>query len=182
MWQFSIAFALLVVIIKLNELVEYLMNRFDLTIVPSTRAQDLIIAQHFYQLWLDNQVEPNSIQDNWQEMTLQFIVKARQELFFQAFIGKIDEKTVGSVSCQIFAGLYPFPFKPSIRKYGYIWNVFVESAYRRQGIGSKLTNRAIDYLRSLECTHAILHASPHGKPVYEKLGFVAKNEMILELK
>ena len=158
------------------------MNSKNLTIVPITSAQDLIIARHFYQLWLDNEIEPSSIRDDWQKMTLQFIAKARQELFFQAFIGKIDGETVGSVSCQIFAGLYPFPFKPSIRKYGYIWNVYVESAYRSQGIGSKLTNKAIDYLRSLECTHAILHASPYGKPVYEKLGFVAKNEMILELK
>jgi hypothetical protein len=34
---------------------------------------------------------------------------------------------------------------------------------------------------SLKCTHAILHASPYGKPLYESLGFVPKNEMILEL-
>ena len=157
------------------------MSDTNLTIIPTTCTEDSIIARHFYRLWLDNNVEPNSIQDDWQETTLEFIAKARSELSFQAFIGRIDGETVGSVSCQIFAGLYPFPFKPGIRKYGYIWNVYVESAYRRQGIGSKLTNKAIDYLRSLDCTHAILHASPHGKPVYEKLGFVTKNEMILDL-
>ena len=39
----------------------------------------------------------------------------------------------------------------------------------------------IDRLRSLNCTHVILHASPHGKPLYESLGFIPKNEMILEL-
>jgi ribosomal protein S18 acetylase RimI-like enzyme len=77
--------------------------------------------------------------------------------------------------------LYPSPFKSSFRKYGYIWNVFVESAYRDRGIATKLTKTAIDYLQSLDCTHAILHASPHGKPVYEKLGFVPKNEIILDL-
>ncbi len=104
-----------------------------------------------------------------------------QELSFQAFVAKIDNKIIASVSCQLFAGLYPSIFKPNIRQYGYIWNVFVESAYRRQGIGTKLTQTAIDYLQSLGCTHAILHASPHGKPVYDNLGFVPKNEMILEL-
>ena len=158
------------------------MNDTNLTIVPALSAEDSIVARHFYQLWLDNNIESNSIQDDWLEITLEFIAKARQELSFQAFVGEIDGKIVGSVSCQIFAGLYPFPFKPNVRKYGYIWNVFVESTYRRQGIGSKLTNKAINYLQSLDCTHAILHASPHGKPVYEKLGFVAKNEMILNLK
>ena len=153
----------------------------DLIIVPTSPKEDLLVAQHFYQLWLDNNINPDCIQDDWLETTLDYINKARQELSFRAFISKIDREVVGSVSCQIFAGLYPFPFKPSFRKYGYIWNVFVESAYRRQGIGSQLTNSAVDYLRSLDCTHAILHASPYGKPVYEKLGFTAKNEMILEL-
>lgn len=82
---------------------------------------------------------------------------------------------------RIFAGLYPALFKPDFRNYGYIWNVYVETNYRRQGIATKLTQEAIKYLHSLNCTHAILHASPYGKPVYENLGFVPKNEMILEL-
>ena len=151
-----------------------------ITIASSSDAS--LIAQHFYQLWLDNNVAPEQIDDDWLQKTLEFITKARQELSFQAFLGSIDEKIVASVSCQLFAGLYPSPFKPSFRKYGYIWNVFVESAYRRQGIGTQLTIAAIDYLRTLDCTHAILHASPHGKPVYENLGFVPKNEMILKLK
>jgi ribosomal protein S18 acetylase RimI-like enzyme len=121
----------------------------DLIIVPASSAEDYLVAQHFYQLWLDNNIAADSIKDDWLETTLEFITKARRELLFQAFVGKIDSKIVGSVSCQIFAGLYPFPFKPSYRKYGYVWNVFVESSYRRQGLGSKLTEKAIDYLRSL---------------------------------
>ena len=153
----------------------------DLIITTTSEAEDSILAQHFYQLWLDNKVTPDSIEDDWLEMTLNFIAKARQELSFQAFVAKIDNKIIASVSCQLFAGLYPSIFKPNIRQYGYIWNVFVESAYRRQGIGTKLTQTAIDYLQSLGCTHAILHASHHGKPVYENLGFVPKNEMILDL-
>lgn len=144
--------------------------------------EDLIVAQHFYQLWLDNDIAPDVIDDDWLQTTLEFIAKARQDLSFQAFVGIIDNEVVASVSSQIFSGLYPFPFKPSFRQYGYIWNVFVKSAYRRQGIGRELTNTAINYLRSINCSHAILHASPHGKPVYENLGFVPKNEMILELK
>lgn len=158
------------------------MSERNLIITPATTAEDSVLAQHFYQIWLDNNVTPDSINHDWQEVTLNFIAKARQELSFQAFVGKIDNKIVASVSCQLFAGLYPAIFKPKARKYGYIWNVFVESAYRRQGIGNKLTTTAIQHLTSLNCTHAILHASPLGKPVYENLGFVPKNEMILEIK
>jgi ribosomal protein S18 acetylase RimI-like enzyme len=147
----------------------------------ATNQEDFIIAQHFYQLWLDNEVSPDSIRDDWLEVTLQFIDQARQELSFQAFVAEVEGNIVASASCQLFAGLYPSPFKSEYRQYGYIWNVYVESAYRHQGIATKLTNESINYLKSLGCTRAILHASPHGKPVYEKLGFVASNEMRLEL-
>ena len=154
----------------------------NLVIIPASIAEDSIVAQHFYQLWLDNNIAPDSIDDNWLRVTLEFIAKARQELSFQAFVGKINDEIVASASCQLFGGLYPSPFKPTFRKYGYIWNVFVESTYRRQGIGTQLTKAAIGYLQSLNCSHAILHASPYGKPMYENLGFTPKNEMILELK
>jgi GNAT superfamily N-acetyltransferase len=56
-----------------------------------------------------------------------------------------------------------------------------ESPFRRQGIASQLTNKTIEYLKSLGCTRVILHASPFGKPVYESLGFSLSNEMRLDL-
>ena len=88
-------------------------------IEQATSATDKIIAQHFYQLWLDNNIAADLIRDDWLQFTLDFIQKARQELQFQAFIAKIEAEIVGSVSCQLFAGLYPSPFKIEHRHYGY---------------------------------------------------------------
>jgi ribosomal protein S18 acetylase RimI-like enzyme len=150
-------------------------------IYQATPQHDSIIAQHFYQLWLDNNVQKDLIRDNWLDITLTFIRNARLELEFQAFIAQVDAEIVGSVSCQLFAGLYPSPFTAEYRNYGYIWNVYVHSDYRRQGIATKLTKAAITHLKSLNCTKAVLNASPSGKPVYEQLGFVAGNEMTLNL-
>jgi ribosomal protein S18 acetylase RimI-like enzyme len=62
-----------------------------------------------------------------------------------------------------------------------IWNFYVQPDYRRQGIATKLTEMAIAHLKSLNCTKAVLHASPSGKPVYENLGFATSNEMMLNL-
>jgi ribosomal protein S18 acetylase RimI-like enzyme len=154
----------------------------SIEIHPATPKNDSIIAQHFYQLWLDNGVKANLMRDDWLDITLTFIQNARQELKFQAFIAQIETKIVGSVSCQLFAGLYPSPFKTEHRHYGYIWNVYVCSDYRRQGIATRLTKTASEYLKNLNCTKAVLNASPSGKPVYEQLGFVAGNEMILNLR
>ena len=106
---------------------------------------------------------------------------ARQELEFQAFVARIDNEIVGSASCQLFTGLYPAILKTQQRNYGYIWNVYVEPQYRRRGIAIELTKAAIAHLKNLNCTKAVLNASPSGKYVYEKLGFTAGNEMILNL-
>ena len=143
--------------------------------------QDSIIAQHFYQLWLDNNIPADSICDDWLSRTVKFMQDVRRELEFQAFIARVENEIVGSASCQLFAGLYPAILKTQQRKYGYIWNVYVEPRYRRRGIASELTKAAIAHLKSLNCTKALLNASPSGKPVYEKLGFVAGNEMVLDL-
>lgn len=157
------------------------MSSSSTTIHQATPEIDSIIAQHFYQLWLDNNISEDLMRDDWFDVTLKFIQQARQELKFQAFTAQVEQEIVGSVSCHLYAGLYPSPFKIEHRNYGYIWNVYVKSDYRRQGIATNLTNTAIDYLKALNCTKAVLHASPLGKPVYENIGFIANNEMILDL-
>ena len=150
-------------------------------IYQATPDVDRIIAEHFYQLWLDNNVSADLIRDDWLDVTLKFIKQARRESKFQAFVAQVETKIVGSVSCQLFAGLYPSPFKVEYRNYGYIWNVYVQSDYRRQGIATELTKTAIGYLKSLNCTKAVLHASPLGKPLYENISFISSNEMMLDL-
>jgi ribosomal protein S18 acetylase RimI-like enzyme len=142
---------------------------------------DATIARHFFQLWRDNGVSEASIQADWLETILQFIAHARQTLAYKAFVAEINGEIVASVGCQLFAGLYPHVLTQQQRKYGYIWGVYVEPEYRQQGIAKYLTKMAIAHLQSLNCTNAILHASPAGQPVYSSLGFKASNEMRLDI-
>ncbi len=147
----------------------------------ATSQDDSLIAEHFYKLWRDNDVPDHSIQSDWREITLEFIDRTRRELHYQAFVAEVEGIVVGSVGCQLFAGLYPHILAEHHRKYGYIWGVYVEPPYRGKGIAKKLTNIAIAHLKALGCTKAILHASPSGKPVYSSLGFAGSNEMQLDL-
>lgn len=153
-----------------------------ITIRETTLSEDSLIAQHFYQLWRDNDVPETAIDSNWLDITLNFITQARQELFYQAFVAEVNSVIVGSASCQLFSGLYPNVFTAEYRKFGYIWGVYVEPAYRKQGIAKKLTQSAIAYLKAIGCTRVVLNASPSGKPVYSNLGFVESNAMQLDLK
>jgi ribosomal protein S18 acetylase RimI-like enzyme len=147
----------------------------------ATLQEDSLIAEHFYQMWLDNNVSPESIQPDWLNINLQFISKVRQDLCYKAFVAEVDGKLVGSVGCQLFAGLYPNIILGNYRKYGYIWGVYVYPNYRRQGLAEQLTKMAIAYLKSIDCTRVVLHASPQGKPIYSKLGFSDTNEMRLDI-
>jgi GNAT superfamily N-acetyltransferase len=144
-------------------------------------AEDGILAHHFYQMWLDNQVTPDVIVANWYDTVLQFIEQARQTLNYQAFVAVSDQAIIGSAGGQKFAGPYPNLFQPTYRCDGYIWGVYVEPAYRHQGIGKQLTRRSLQHLKSIGCTHAVLNASPFGKSLYEQLGFMDSNLMRLTL-
>ncbi|MGI0484672.1 GNAT family N-acetyltransferase [Pantanalinema rosaneae CENA516] len=148
----------------------------------ATEQDDVILAQHFYHLWLDNGATANDIVADWQTVVQQFIDHARQTLNYQAFVVEANDAIVGSVGCQLFAGLYPLVLADHHRKYGYIWGVYVEAAYRGQGLGKQLTVQAIAYLKSLNCTRIMLHASPLGTPVYKRLGFSTSNEMRFDLR
>jgi GNAT superfamily N-acetyltransferase len=142
--------------------------------------KDVIIAEHFYKMWLDIDIPEDAIEDNYQEIILHFIENAREKLFYQSFLAELDGVIVGSASCQLYAGLYPNIIKSNYRQFGYIWGVYVEPEYRKQGIAKKLTNTAIEYLKNIGCTRIILNASPFGKTVYQSLGFVDSNVMHLD--
>ncbi|GEM_PF-2838557 len=84
----------------------------------ASSQEDALIAEHFYQMWLDNEVTADSIEPDWLNITLQFIEEARQQLFYKAFVAEVDNRVIGSTSCQIFAGLYPHILKRGISE---IW-------------------------------------------------------------
>lgn len=58
-----------------------------------------------------------------------------------------------------------------------VLNVFTERSWRRRGIAERLMQHVIDWARTHRIARLVLHASPDGRPLYERLGFVPTNEM-----
>ncbi|MEO8395064.1 MAG: GNAT family N-acetyltransferase [Chloroflexota bacterium] len=83
------------------------------------------------------------------------------------------------------AGLWLYPWLPSplasemVR--AYILNVYTEREYRQQGIARRLIEEILAYCRAKGFHTVLLHASQQGRPIYDALGFVATNEMRLDL-
>jgi hypothetical protein len=55
--------------------------------------------------------------------------------------------------------------------------VLVEIDVRGRGIGTRLLRHALDYLDARQVPTVRLDATPAGRPVYEKLGFIAEYEL-----
>ncbi len=60
---------------------------------------------------------------------------------------------------------------------GYIMNLYVEPAHRRRGLARRLMETILDHLRAEGVGVLALHATEMGRPLYERLGFAASNEM-----
>ena len=58
-----------------------------------------------------------------------------------------------------------------------VLNVFTERAWRRRGIAARLMEHVIGWARSNGIAQLVLHASPDGRRLYERLGFEPTNEM-----
>lgn len=62
-------------------------------------------------------------------------------------------------------------------RFAWISMVLVDPEYRNRGIGSELLRRAIEHLDDAGIPTLKLDATPLGKPLYEKLGFVSEYEI-----
>ena len=58
-----------------------------------------------------------------------------------------------------------------------IVNVYVERTWRRRGVAAAVMQALLGAVRARGIRRVVLHASPEGRSLYERLGFVASNEM-----
>ncbi len=61
-----------------------------------------------------------------------------------------------------------------------VLNVYVEPHWRRRGVGEALMHAILTALATRGILRIVLHASADGRRLYERLGFVATNEMRFE--
>jgi GNAT superfamily N-acetyltransferase len=63
------------------------------------------------------------------------------------------------------------------RRRGIVLNVFTEPAWRRCGLAEQLMRQLLAWAQKESLDRLVLHASVDGRQLYERLGFVATNEM-----
>jgi GNAT superfamily N-acetyltransferase len=82
------------------------------------------------------------------------------------FVAELDGHVSGTVVTLSFQN-----------RFAWIGMVLVDPPYRGRGIGTDLLKRAIRYLDDEKIATLKLDATPQGKPLYQKLGFVPEYEI-----
>ena len=82
------------------------------------------------------------------------------------FVMQDDAKVVGTATTVSYEG-----------RFAWIGMVLVDPEYRNRGIGTKLLERTTEHLDNAGVPTSKLDATPLGKPLYEKLGFVSEYEI-----
>lgn len=99
---------------------------------------------------------------------------------YRAWLARVDDGIAAGLGLWLM-DWPPHLIGPGSRR-GNILNVYTRPEYRQQGMARALMEAALDWCRMNRIASVILHASTVGRPLYEKLGFQATNEMRLLLK
>jgi len=113
-------------------------------------------------------------QPGWRERFVAFFTPRIAGEDARYFVALEGQRIVGSAGAMLTEG---YPSTIHGLRSGYVFGVYVLPAYRARGLATRLTQAAVDFLRSRDPLTIRLHASPFGRPIYEKMGFVSTNEM-----
>ncbi len=111
-----------------------------------------------------------------------FLLEKMKSNEFIAWLAEFDNSIVAT--CGLSYLQKPPHFINMTGKFAYIMNMYTKPKWRRKGIGSALLGKLIEEIKKKELTSVVLHATPYGKPLYEKFGFRENDgdkEMILKL-
>ena len=148
----------------------------------ATEADDELLIDDYVEVWKSYGIPPAALMDDHRDRVRAFLSDGRKHYQLGAIIASEAGEKVGSCSYQLQLSPFPEVMRPQLRRLGYIWTVYVKPEWRRQGVAKRLTGDAVDRLRRMGCTDAVLHASDAGEPVYQGLGFRLAKEMRLKLR
>ncbi|HHQ4565590.1 MULTISPECIES: GNAT family N-acetyltransferase [unclassified Aeromonas] len=114
--------------------------------------------------------EPLADLDLWQA-TSRYFSTAQAEESARSWVAEVDGEVVASATLALFVRP-PYPGNLAGRE-GYLLNMYTLPAHRRQGLAGALLDQMADYARAQQLGRVWLHASDEGRPLYERIGFVA---------
>jgi GNAT superfamily N-acetyltransferase len=101
---------------------------------------------------------------------------------FYAFIAETADGRVAGSGAVWLQPVQPRPDPAPRPATPYIMSMFTGPGFRGMGVASELVETMVRWARGRGYSRVSLHASKAGRPVYERLGFEATNEMRRNLR
>jgi GNAT superfamily N-acetyltransferase len=137
--------------------------------VPEDAA---LITAHRREMYRDNNVRDESVLD---AIDLEFGPWVTARLLDGRYVGLLLEED-GRVIAG--TGIFFADFPPHWMD---LLNVYTEPQARGNGYAKRLMEATLEECRKRGVPTVVLHASKFGRPIYEQLGFVQTDEMMLRL-
>ncbi|MGI4852540.1 MAG: GNAT family N-acetyltransferase [Janthinobacterium lividum] len=138
-----------------------------------------LITAHRHRMFADNAF---STEEQLNAMDANFEPWVRERLANDRYVGLLLEEAGKTIAS---AGIHFVDFPPHYLHVeagrAYLLNFYTDSAARGQGLANQLLRACVDECRARGSKVVTLHASPFGRPIYEKFGFTAMNEMMFKL-
>ncbi len=149
------------------------------TIRYATPEDAPLITGHRHKMFADNAFTTETALN---ASDVEFERWVRMRLADGRYLGLLleEEQTVVAGAGIFFADFPPHWMDPQPRR-AYILNVYTASAYRSKGYAKLLMEQVIAECKQRSVPTVVLHASPQGRPLYERFGFEPTDEMMLRL-
>jgi GNAT superfamily N-acetyltransferase len=160
------------------------MSQFHIRL--ATRADLEVVSQHRAQMFRDMGELPAELFDGFLTQSrdaLHRMFERNQYVGWLASLLAEPDKIVAGAGVQL-REVPPHPQPDANGKVdivsgrqAIVQNVYTEPQWRRRGLAMLLMKEIISWSRKTGIDSLVLHASPEGRPLYEKLGFIATTEM-----
>lgn len=150
----------------------------QLGIRRATVADATIVAEHRVQMFLDMgslDAEQAAVLRARLPATLEPMLASGE--YIEWFVTTPNDDVVAGAGVQM-RHLLPRPETFTERE-ALVVNVYVAPDYRRQGLARRLMTTILDWCKEQGIERVVLHPSSQGRPLYESLGFVPTNELVL---
>lgn len=158
----------------------------DFSIRLATPADAAIIAWHRARMFQDMGELPPLLFEVLRTKAEAYLVGALRRGDYVGWLGSPadqPDQVAGGAGVQLRQVL-PHPAKSpegevtvAEGRHGIVLNVFTEPVWRRCGLAEQLMRQLLAWAQKESLDRLVLHASVDGRQLYERLGFVATNEM-----
>ena len=138
-----------------------------------------LITAHRHRMFTDNGL---ATEEQLHAMDANFEPWVRERLEDGRYVGLLLEEEGKAIAS---AGIHFADFPPHYLHVeagrAYLLNFYTEPTARGRGLASQLLRACVEECRARGSKVVTLHASKFGRPIYEKFGFTAMNEMMFRL-